>query len=84
MIEYKFETKFKVGDKILAFFDGNLSYGIVDRIESNTMMYSDVKTTNNRYFCSPLPDRTKPGQRIFKENEVFKDKEELINSINKL
>lgn len=84
MTEHKFETKFKVGDKILAFFDGNLSYGIVDRIESNTMMYSDVKRTNNRYFVSPLPDRTKPGQRIFQENEVFKDKEEIINYINNI
>lgn len=80
MIEHKFETKFNIGDKVLAYFD-KLDYGIINRIEIQLEMFTTGKIIKARYFITPINDGI---QKTFKEDQIFKDKEELINSINKL
>jgi len=80
MTEHKFETKFNIGDKVLAYFD-KLDYGIINRIEIQLEMFTSGKNIRARYFITPINDGI---QKTFKEDQIFKDKEELIDNINKL
>ena len=88
----KIETKYNVGDSVCLMDDNRISFGIVERIfftptdkNNTTVITYQVSHSNGRYFYYRKSNSMAIGsefniQRIY-ENELFKTKEELINSL---
>lgn len=81
-MEYKFNTKFKVGEVLYTLICKKITEVEIDKIETNITIVkdSDVSVINIKYYLR-LHDYTHKYLGFADEEDLYRTKEELINNL---
>lgn len=80
-MEYKFNTKFKVGEVLYTLICKKITEVEIDKIETNIIIKDcDVSIINIKYYLR-LHDYTHKYLGFADEEDLYRTKEELINNL---
>lgn len=79
-MEYKFDTKFKVGEILYTLVNNKIKEVKIEKIEANVIIREPVVLARIKY-STILNDYTYKYLGFVDENDLYRTKEELINNL---
>ena len=80
-MEYKFDTKFKVGEILYTLINKKITEVRIEKIKVDIIITNNDKLIINTYYSITLNDYTIGYLGYCSENDLYETKEKLINNL---